>query len=95
MYILMTAKLDTMGHRWIASLGPYHFDLHYKPSKKNSADPLLRINWSSIESHMVKATFNLVQVDRTRLTCVKETEGQTIISKGLQVGKGPNIWKNR
>ena len=30
-YILSTAKLDTMGHRWVASLGPYNFTLHYKP----------------------------------------------------------------
>ena len=32
-YILTTAKLDAMGHRWVASLGPYHFNLHYKPGK--------------------------------------------------------------
>ena len=63
MYILTTAKLDATGHRWIASLGLYHFDLHYKPSKKNPADPLLRINWSSVENHMVKATFYLAQID--------------------------------
>ena len=55
-YILTMAKLDAIGHRWIASFGPYHFDLHYKPGKKNPADLLLRINWSSIKSHMVKAT---------------------------------------
>ena len=30
-YILTTAKLDAMGHRWVASLGPYNFNLHYKP----------------------------------------------------------------
>ena len=82
-YILMMAKLDAMGHRWIASLGLYHFDLHYKPGKKNHADPLSRINWSSIESHMVKATFDLAQIDRTRFTQVKEPEGQACINKGL------------
>ena len=27
-YILSTAKLDAMGHRWVASLGPYNFTLH-------------------------------------------------------------------
>ena len=82
-YILTTTKLDAMGNRWIASLGPYHFDLHYKPSKKNSADPLSRINWSNIESHMVKATFDLAQVDRTGLIHAQESEGQSIINKGL------------
>ena len=45
-YILTTAKLDAMGHQWIPSLGPYQFDLHYKPGKKNLADPFSRINWS-------------------------------------------------
>ena len=29
-YILSTAKLDAMGHRWVASLGPYNFKLNYK-----------------------------------------------------------------
>ena len=79
----MTAKLDAMGHQWIASLGPYHFDLHYKPSKKNPADPLSRIDWSSIESHMVKVTFDLTQVDRTGIVCVQEPERPSVISKGL------------
>ena len=32
-YILTTAKLDAMGHKWVASLGPYNFNLHYKPGK--------------------------------------------------------------
>ena len=27
-YVLMTAKLDAMGHRWIASLANYNFHLH-------------------------------------------------------------------
>ena len=94
-YILTMAKLDTMGHRWIASLGPYQFDLHYKPSKKNPTDPLSRINWSSIESHMVKATFDLAQVDRTGSIQIKESAGRVNISKGLQAGKGHNVWKLR
>ena len=82
-YILMTAKLDATGHRWIASLGPYHFDLHYKPGKKNPADPLSRINWSSVENYMVKATFDLAQIDRTGLITIKESEGPKCINKGL------------
>ena len=89
------AKLDAMGHRWITSLGPYHFDLHYKTSKKNLADPLSRINWSSIESHMVKATFDLAQIDQTGIVHVKEPEGQTCINKSLRAGKGACTWKIR
>ena len=92
-YILTTAKLDTTGHRWIASLGLYHFDLHYKPIKKNPADPLSRINWSSVKNHMVKATFDLAQIDQTGLITIKESEGPKCINRGLRAGKGPNVWK--
>ena len=28
-YVLMTAKLDAMGHRWVTSLANYSFHLHY------------------------------------------------------------------
>ena len=28
-YVLTTAKLDAMGHRWVASLANYNFHLHY------------------------------------------------------------------
>ena len=28
-YVLMTAKLDAMGHRWIAGLANYNFHIHY------------------------------------------------------------------
>ena len=92
-YILTMAKLDAMGHRWIASLGPYHFDLHYKPGKKNPADPLSRINWSNVASHMVKAMFDLAQVDRTGIAYTEETGGPDAISKGLRASKGPSVWK--
>ena len=44
-YILSTAKLDAMGHQWVASLGPYNFTLHYKPSRlNNDVDVLSRID---------------------------------------------------
>ena len=45
-YILSTTKLDAMGHRWVASLGPYNFALHYKPDRLNcDADALSHISW--------------------------------------------------
>ena len=65
-YILSTAKLDTMGHRWVASLGPYSFTLHYKPGKlNNDADALSRIDWNTLDPTEVKAMMDLAQVDRT------------------------------
>ena len=40
-YVLMTAKLDAMGHRWVASLANYNFHLHYWSGKSNmEADAL-------------------------------------------------------
>ena len=45
-YVLMTAKLDAMGHRWIAGLANYNFHLHYQSGKSNvEADALSRIHW--------------------------------------------------
>ena len=42
---------------------------------------------------MVKATFDLAQIDGTGSTHVKELKGQACINKGLRVGKGTSIWK--
>ena len=43
-YVLSTAKLYAMGHRWIASLANYNFHIHCKSRKSNvEADALSRI----------------------------------------------------
>ena len=51
-YMLTTAKLDAIGHRWIASLANYNFHIHYKSGKSNvEADALSRIDWEkSVEA---------------------------------------------
>ena len=61
-YILTTAKLDAIGQRWVASLGPYDFSLHYNQDRQNTvADSLSRIPWenatfcSKIDYNVVKA----------------------------------------
>ena len=52
MYILTSAKLDAVGQRWVASLGPYNFSLHYNPGRQNTvADSLSRIPWENVEFH--------------------------------------------
>ena len=44
--VLTTAKLDAMGHRWIAGLANYNFHIHCKSGKSNvEADALSWINW--------------------------------------------------
>ena len=46
MYVLMAAKLDAMGHRWISGLANYNFHLHYWSGKSNvEANALSRIDW--------------------------------------------------
>ena len=45
-YVLTSAKLDAMGHRWVTSLANYNFHLHYQFGRSNvEADSLSRINW--------------------------------------------------
>ena len=49
-YILSTAKLDAMGHRWIAGLANYNFHIHYKSWKSNvDADALSRMAWEKCD----------------------------------------------
>lgn len=35
-YILSTAKLDATGHRWVAALAAFDFDILYRPGRNNS-----------------------------------------------------------
>ena len=45
-YVLMTAKLDATGQRWVASLANYNFKIFYRSGKQNvEADALSRIQW--------------------------------------------------
>ena len=45
-YVLTTAQLDAMGHRWITGLTNYNSHIHYKSRKSNvEADALSRIDW--------------------------------------------------
>ena len=45
-YMLTTAKLDAMGHRWVASLANYNFHLHYHSGRSHvEADALSQIDW--------------------------------------------------
>ena len=71
-YILTTAKLDAIGQRWVASLGPYNFSLHYNPGCQNTvADSLSRIPWENvvfydeIDYNIVKAVVHKGEMNST------------------------------
>ena len=43
-YVLSTAKLDAVGHRWLAELSTYDFDIKYRSGRSNGdADGLSRV----------------------------------------------------
>ena len=89
-----------MGHRWVASLGPYNFKLHYKPSKLNTdTDSLSRINCHTADPTQVRATMDLAQVDRT-IILDPEVKGQQSVecsfpNKSLQLNLEIQKWKRR
>lgn len=42
-YVLSSARLNAVGHRWVGELADFHFDIKYRPGKRNAdADMLSR-----------------------------------------------------
>ena len=67
-YVLTSAKLDATGHRWIAQLSCYDFDIKYKVGSANKdADALSRL--PSITLDVVKAVCDYVSVDLELAHC--------------------------
>ena len=55
-YILTSARLNATGHRWVAELSDFHFDIKYRPGKSNGdADALSRMPLD-FESYMKECT---------------------------------------
>ena len=56
-YVLTTAKLDAMGHRWVAALSQYNFDIVYRTGTSNrDADALSHIRWPQNLKEVVPQT---------------------------------------
>ena len=59
-YVLTTAKLDATGHRWLAALAAFDFDIQYVPGTSNKdADGLSRIPFDTIDMSSVQAACHL------------------------------------
>jgi hypothetical protein len=55
-YVLSTAKLDATGHRWVAQLANYNFNIVYRSGKSNiDADVLSRICWPEVVTRRIGA----------------------------------------
>ena len=59
-YVLMTTKLDVMGHRWVTSLANCNFHLHYQSGRSNAeADALSRTDWVKMIKHFQLSPYKL------------------------------------
>ncbi|KAI5094535.1 hypothetical protein C0J45_16259, partial [Silurus meridionalis] len=47
-YVLSTAKLSAVGHRWLAALSTYDFDIQYRPGRHNIEADLLSRNMPNV-----------------------------------------------
>uniref|UniRef100_A0A1A7ZLV7 Gypsy retrotransposon integrase-like protein 1 n=1 Tax=Nothobranchius furzeri TaxID=105023 RepID=A0A1A7ZLV7_NOTFU len=81
-YVLSTAKLNAVGHRLLAALSTYDFDVHYRPGKHNiDADILSRnfdtdTEWETIPEAAVKSICKRVRVSESPecpTRCVDQT----------------------
>ena len=60
-YILSSAKLYAVDHRWITSLANYNFHIHYKSVKSNvEADVLSRIDWEKFDETIQADTIQAI-----------------------------------
>ncbi|XP_036433704.1 uncharacterized protein LOC118812695 [Colossoma macropomum] len=90
-YVLTTAKLNATGHRWLASLAQYDFDVQYRPGKTNVDADLLSRNkegvtteeWKVIPRSEVRALSQGVCVGKTSRTPVRFADQLGVWAEGL------------
>jgi transposase InsO family protein len=67
-YVLTTARLDATGHRWLAALSSYDFDIQYRPGASNAdADALSRL--PGIPKAEASATTNHIPRESVSAVC--------------------------
>ena len=103
-YILTSAKLDATGQRWVAALGLYDFQIHYRSGKKNAnADALSRIPWEQEKrKEAVKMDAVTVRATMTKVEdpCIPQAQ-ESVVSLAAQFfapdyapKMSPNEWRN-
>ena len=108
-YVLTTAKLDACGHRWVAALANYNFNLHYKPGPSNiDADALSRMGWPSALSGSRDDGLRTMEKEVVLAACVGVLESPVYIEslavsgnsvppealEPFQPGMGKEQWKS-
>ena len=74
-YVLTTAKLDATGHRWLAALAAYDFDIHYKPGVNNTdADALSRL--PAIQENRAASEDEHIPKESVRAVCKSSFDTQ-------------------
>lgn len=78
-YIMSTAKLNAVGHRWVGELSDFRFDVKYRPGKSNvDADTLSRLP---------------LDMEKYEMTCTEEFSDEAICATwdGSQAAKLKDI----
>lgn len=63
-YVMSTAKLNAVGHRWVGELADFRFDVKYRPGKSNiDADTLSRLP---------------LDIEKYEMTCTEELSNEAV-----------------
>ncbi|PVD33987.1 hypothetical protein C0Q70_05249 [Pomacea canaliculata] len=85
-YVLTSARLDATGHRWLAALASYSFDITYRPGSSNAdADALSRLPEHHIEAESVQAICGSLQTP-AYAECIACSA--TVVEESFAAGQG-------
>ncbi len=87
-YVLSTAKLNAVGHRWLAALSTYEFDVQYRPGRQNIDADLLSRNMPEDDSGWVTIPQSGVKTICQRV-CISESALSTPVCVA-QLGASPH-----
>ena len=74
-YVLTTAKLDATGHRWLAALAAFNFEIQYISGFVNrDADALSRFPFETIDIASVQAACQMASVPFVHTLCIVEED---------------------